>query len=223
MFPTLPADHALLLLLNQDWRAPLLDLLLPVFSSRSLLFALLSIFMVWRCQRRGKGQVLYFVLLVLAMGASDLATNQVKHAVGRLRPENAVGGTYVQESGQWRRLPADFAPDRERGRSFPSAHAANSTALAFLAAMLWPRLRKGVWALPLLVGWSRIYLGKHYPTDVLGGWLLGLCAGWIFWRLWREAAKRWRLQLRAEPAAQGGGFVRGSGAALASGPSDAAP
>lgn len=200
MFPTLPADQALLLLLNQDWRAPVLDLLLPVFSLRSLLFAILSALLVWRCQKSGKGQALYFILLVLAMGVTDLACNQVKHAVGRLRPENAVGGTYYQESGQWLRLPPDMSPDRERGSSFPSAHAANSAALAFMAVMFWPRLRRGLWALPLLVGWSRIYLGKHYPTDVLGGWLLGLCMGWLCWRLWQAAARHWRLQLRPDPA-----------------------
>ena len=133
-------------------------------------------------------------------GVTDLATNQVKRAVGRLRPENAVGGTFHQQSGQWQRLPADLAPDRERGTSFPSAHAANSAALALLAMCFWPGLRRGVWALPLLVGWSRVYLGKHYPSDVLGGWLLGLCVGWLCWLLWRAAARRWCLQLRAEPA-----------------------
>jgi undecaprenyl-diphosphatase len=202
MFPTLPADHALLLLLNQDWRTPVLDLVLPLFSLRSLLFAILCVLLVWRCQKRGKSQALYFLLLVLVMGATDLATNRVKHAVGRLRPENAVGGTYRQESGQWLRLPADMAPDRERGTGFPSAHAANSTALALLAALLWPRLRKGIWALPLLVGWSRVYLGKHYPIDVLGGWLLGLGVGWLFWLLWRAVARHWRVQLRADPAAE---------------------
>lgn len=199
MFPTLPADHALLLLLNQEWRAPLLDLLLPVFSLRSLLFAILSVLLVWRFKKRGRSQTVYFMLLVLTMGATDLACNKIKHAVGRLRPENAVGGTYYMESEKWLRLPADMAPDRERGTSFPSAHAANSAALAFMAAMLWPRVRKGIVALPLLVGWSRIYLGKHYPVDILGGWLLGLLMGWLCWQLWQAAAQHWRLQLLAEP------------------------
>jgi len=201
MFPTLPQDQALLLLLNQDWRAPVLDLVLPLFSSRAILFTLLAGLLVWRSALRGKGQALYFILLVLAMGASDLATNQVKQAVGRLRPENIVAGTYHQQSGQWERLPADLTPDRERGSGFPSAHAANSAALALLAVLLWPRLRRGLWALPLLVGWSRVYLGKHFPTDVLAGWLLGLGIAWLFWLAWRAAARRWCLDLRPEPEA----------------------
>lgn len=193
MFPTPALDAALQLLLNQEWRSPALDLVLPLFSLRAPLFVLLAGLLVWRASLRGKAQAVYFILLALAMGATDLACNAAKHAAGRLRPLHAVAGTYYQESGQWRRLPADFVPDREKDTSFPSAHAANTAALAVLASLLWPRIRRGAWALPLIVGWSRVYLGKHYPLDVAAGWLYGALLGWLFWLAWKRLAPRLRL------------------------------
>lgn len=200
MFPAPAWDHPLQMFFNQELRSPLLDVAMPLFSSRALLFAILAGLLVWRCARLGKGQAQYFILLVLCMGASDLATNQVKHAVGRVRPEHSIAGTYYRQGDTWQRLPADFRQEKERGPSFPSAHAANSAALALLAALLWPRLRAYVWALPALVGWSRLYLGKHFPTDVLGGWALGILVALLFWQLWKAASRRLGLGCRPGPA-----------------------
>lgn len=192
MFTAPPLDLELQLLLNQHWRSAALDVILPVFSLRAALFVLLAGLLVWRSALRGKGQVIYFIALVLAMGVTDLTCNAVKHAVDRVRPQHTVTGTYYQESGQWLRLPADHEP-RDTGTSFPSAHAANSMAAAVLAMCLWPRLRRGLWALPLVVGWSRVYLGKHYPSDVVAGWLLGAFIGWCFWQAWKRLAPRLTL------------------------------
>ena len=78
------------------------------------------------------------------------------------------------------------------GFSFPSAHAFTGAVLyGLLAWLVWPHLRTG-WAraltvagavsMALAVGASRVYLGVHYPTDVLAGWALG--AAWLVAARW---------------------------------------
>ncbi|HEX4886474.1 MAG TPA: phosphatase PAP2 family protein [Luteibaculaceae bacterium] len=65
---------------------------------------------------------------------------------------------------------------------FVSSHAANHAALAFCIftylGMFEPRYRKWVFGLPILIAYSRVYLGVHYPGDVLIGGLLGLAIAW---------------------------------------------
>lgn len=75
------------------------------------------------------------------------------------------------------------------GASFPSDHASGMFAMGF--ALLLASLRRTalvMLALALLVGWARVYLGVHFPFDILGGCLVGLGSAWLVRRCvtWRQ-------------------------------------
>jgi membrane-associated phospholipid phosphatase len=89
--------------------------------------------------------------------------------------------------------------------AFPSGHSATAFACATVIASAAPRLRIPAFVLAAAIAWSRVYVGVHWPLDVLGGAALGTVVGSIFVFL----ARRWRL---------GAGGDSGIGTAPESGP-----
>jgi undecaprenyl-diphosphatase len=67
--------------------------------------------------------------------------------------------------------------------SMPSAHAASAFAAAVAVGLLHPRLRWPLVALAALIAFSRVWLGVHYPTDVIAGAALGAVVALVLWRL----------------------------------------
>jgi undecaprenyl-diphosphatase len=100
----------------------------------------------------------------LAIGlATLLADVAVKPFLGRARPYLAFKDIHVIAGLQ-------------RSASFPSTHAAASFAGAYALGRLFPELKIPLWVLAGLVAFSRVYVGVHYPLDVIGGALLGLAS-----------------------------------------------
>jgi len=100
-------------------------------------------------------------LVLSVLLASTMANQVVKPLVARERP--FVSTPQIRVIGG--------QPD---DASFPSGHAANAFAGAAVLSWAAPEARIVWWALAVAVAYSRVYLGVHYPLDVLGGALVGL-------------------------------------------------
>jgi undecaprenyl-diphosphatase len=131
----------------------------------------------------GWKQTLFLLFFMAALITfTDQFTNLVKNNVQRLRPcntPNLQGLIRVVKSSD------TF--------SFFSGHAANSMAVAtFLFAVFRSKIDWFKWLFlwPLVFAYSRIYLGLHFPLDILAGFAFGSCSGYAFSRLYVNAGKR---------------------------------
>jgi len=67
--------------------------------------------------------------------------------------------------------------------SIPSTLSAVAMVVALILALLFPKINSVIFILPFVIGWSTIYLGNHYPFDVVMGWMIGIFSVLIVWLL----------------------------------------
>ena len=184
----LAIDRSLFLFINSlhiEWLNSLM-----VFFSGGFIWLPLLLIPLWFAFKNldRKYFFLFFLFLVLAIIASDVTSSYIfKNIFNRMRPCRIA---------ELKNLIYDFGQKCGGKFGFVSSHASNSIALAVFSLRSLP-LRRPIIALlvflPLIICYSRIYLGVHYPGDILGGATIGvfwaLMMSWCFKRIENSGSK----------------------------------
>jgi undecaprenyl-diphosphatase len=145
---------------NGWWRSPVLDHLLPWLTYLGSHFAvILFIILSWNISKQRK--ILRRLILLYAIQSAIIYS--LKFFIQRQRPF-----FFLEMASKISKGPGEILDP-----SFPSAHGAFAFMMATLLGTWFPRYRFIFFIVAGFIGWTRIYLGLHYPTDVIVGGLLG--------------------------------------------------
>ena len=167
-------DRSAFLYLN-GFHSDLMDYVMTLFTLTPtwLLFYGVTLYVIIR--KYGRKSIPVIISLVLVILLADQLSGLIKHSVMRLRPSNdpavsPYAHVFFTNGGLY---------------GFVSAHAANAFSFATFSAFLFRSRGYSIFIFPwaCLIAYTRIYLGVHYPGDILGGMILGVLIGWGVFRL----------------------------------------
>jgi len=154
-------DTYLFFLINQSLQNSIFDVIMPFITRRAyILFALIAIPAFFKDRQKS---LLVFILCFIALAIGDASANILKHLFERPRPcQNIVGIDSYREGVR-------LLIGCGGSFSFPSNHAVNAFAIAATFSHFFRKTALPMFFIAAIVAFSRIYVGVHYPSDVIAG------------------------------------------------------
>jgi undecaprenyl-diphosphatase len=168
-------DLSLLHFFNQTLASPALDTIANIIVTVRYwlpIYVLTGLYLIYRYKWQGVWLVLSAIILITT--TDSLAHYILKPFFGRVRPCSIVS---------WIRLPDGprFDP------SFPSNHAINNFGVAAFFSLIFRRCRLSItlFTIATVISFARVYQGLHYPSDIVGGAMIGIMIGYTWSSLFK--------------------------------------
>ncbi|GIM28305.1 phosphatase PAP2 family protein [Clostridium polyendosporum] len=153
-------DEVLLIKINTSLKCRLLDIIMPIVtylgSTQICIICCLSSLLIFHSPFNK-----FSLIITLSLVISSSICSIIKHSVTRIRPFIKLKGLHIKKIGI-------------DEYSFPSGHTSAAFSMATCLCFLIPQWNITFITSAILVGFSRIYLGVHYPTDVIIGMIVGI-------------------------------------------------
>jgi undecaprenyl-diphosphatase len=183
-------DLHLLNLINQTWSRPWLDPVMARVSDWNSFRIPVAIVVVLALAfggfRARQMLVLMAACLIIGDGLIDWG---FKLTVNRPRPNETEAHLRVVTLHE---ISESIPRHVTKGRSFTSGHACNNVALAMIGCAIFGRWALWLWPWAALVSYSRVYVASHYPSDILGSWIVAIVYSYFICRaaawLWQKYA-----------------------------------
>jgi undecaprenyl-diphosphatase len=204
-------DQSLFHLINEQWTSPALDLFMAALSNSEIwkpLFVAIGLSALFFGGFKARA---FVICLALSLLIAELLTGVLKSAVDRHRPKQVesvrmveLEKTHPKFMSLFKKRTIRFSDQSDRsssGPSFPSGHMTNNTVIAVYCTLFYRRRGWFYWIITAAVGYSRIYLGAHWPSDIIATLFLAvgealLLLG-LFELIWRTTARNWAPNLYA--------------------------
>ena len=166
-------DKQVMVFLNKTISNPIFDFIMPIITNQNILVfsgLILIGYLAYYGEKRGR--ITIAVLLIAASFSDAICFQIIKPWVGRIRPSHEFYeyiNILVSKGGKY---------------SFPSNHAANSFVFATVLSYFYNSNRTLLYILASAIAFSRVYVGVHYPLDIIFGSIIGYIISWMILSMW---------------------------------------